>query len=36
MYDSKQSAVAERVDSIGLYESSVPPYKVSMREPEEE
>jgi len=36
MYDSKQSAVAERVDSMGLYESSVPPYKVKLRDPEEE
>jgi hypothetical protein len=36
MYDSKQSAVADRVDSLGLYESSVPPYKVKMRTEEEE
>lgn len=36
MHDSKQSAVAERVDSLGLYESSVPPYKVKMKLEEED
>ncbi len=36
MYASKQSAVAERVDSMGLYESSVPPYKISVKDQEEE
>jgi hypothetical protein len=35
MYASKQSAVAEKVDSMGLYESSVPPYKITVKNEEE-
>jgi hypothetical protein len=31
MLDSKQSAVGERVASLGLYEANKPPFKVKLR-----
>jgi hypothetical protein len=35
-YDGKQSEVARKVAPMGLYESSVPPYKVIVKKKEEE
>lgn len=34
MFDSKQSEVASKVEAIGLYESSVPPNKIIVKEGE--
>lgn len=34
MYSSKQSEVAKRVNKLGLYESSEPPYKIVVEESE--
>lgn len=35
MYKSKQSEVARKVESLELYESTVPPYKIIVKEDEE-
>jgi len=35
-YDGKQSEVARKVAPMGLYESSVPPYKIILKKKEEQ